>query len=236
MQLQTPQGSPPWNDGVEQRLFVSMLLASLLIAGALSLFRMPSIPAWSPVVELMVRIVEKAPSETPETQTRVSPEAVVTPSQEQSEVARESAPTMGQDVLEENRQGVDWDAASEQAVREYVDSQEESYAYFNPELAEKRRSLSGQYQPRTRPLPKPIWENVEIDTLGRTVLRSGNCYKVLDDPNVGSREAFERFGQFIAVCTWQPHVYTPLPFVDDIRKRYEYLRNTQGYVKDEPEE
>ena len=90
----------------------------------------------------------------------------MTPSQERSEVTQESAPIMGRDVLEENRQGVDWDAASERAVQEYVDSQEESYGYFSPDLAEKRRSLSGLYQPRTRPLPKPIWENVEINTQG----------------------------------------------------------------------
>ena len=239
MQLQTPQGSPPWNDGVEQRLLVSMLLASLLVAGALSLIRMPSVPAWSPMVELIVRIVQVAPAALPEPQALVSPEPVLEPTQEQA-LTEESAPTMGRDVLEENRRGVewgiDWDAAREQAVQEYVDSQEETYGYFKPELAEKRRSLSERYQPRTRPLPKPIWENVEIDTLGRSVLRDGNCFKVLDDPNVGSREAFEMFGQFIAVCTWQPHIYKPLPWVADIVQRYDYLRDPDGYVKGEPDE
>ena len=84
MQLQTPQGSPPWNDGVEQRLLVSMLLASLLVAGALSLIRMPSVPAWSPMVELIVRIVQDAPEALPEPQALVSPEPVLEPTQEQA--------------------------------------------------------------------------------------------------------------------------------------------------------
>lgn len=235
MQLQTPQGSPPWSDGAEQRLLVSMLLASLFVAGALSLLRMPSVPAWSPMVELMVRIVQDAPEALPEPPALVSPEPISEPTQEQA-VTEELAPTMGRDVLEENRQGIDWDAAREQAVQEHVDSQEETYGYFDPELAEKRSSLSERYQPRTRPLPKPIWENVELDTMGRTVLRSGNCFKVLDDPNVGSREAFEAFGQYMAVCTWQPHIYRPLPWVAEIVERYDYLRDPDGYVKGEPDE
>lgn len=236
MQLQTPQGSPPWNDGVEQRLYVSMLLASLLVAAALSLIRMPLIPAWTPVLELIVRIVDNTAAEEPETEALPPAAPVLTPVEEPSELARESAPTMGRDVVEENRPGVEWDAAREQAVKEYVDSQADTYGYFDPDVAEERRSLSGRYQPRTRPLPKPIWENVEIDTLGRKVLRSGNCFKVLDDPNVGSREAFELFGQFMAVCTWQPHGYTPLPFVNDIRERYDYFDDRDGYVKGEPVE
>ena len=143
---------------------------------------------------------------------------------------------MGRDVLKENKADFEWDAARDRAVQEYVDSQAETYDYFHPELAEKRRSLSERYQPRTRPLPKPIWENVEIDTLGRTVLRDGNCFKVLDDPNVGSREAFETFGQFIVVCTFVPYVYRPLPWVDDVWQRHGYLRDPDGYLKGESDE
>ena len=236
MQLQTPQGSPPWDDGVEQRLFVSMLLAAVFVAGALSLVRMPLIPAWFPVVELLVRIVDDTRIAAPETEAPLPASPVQTPSEELSEVSRASAPTMGRDVLDENQAGFDWDAARDQAVQEYVDSQDETYGYFDPELADKRRALSERYQPRTIPLPKPIWENVEIDTLGRTVLRSGNCYKVLDDPNVGSREAFEAFGQYIAVCTFVPYRYRPLPWVDDVRQRHGYLLDPDGYVKGEPDE
>ena len=236
MQLQTPQATPPWSDGAQQRLFVSMLLATMLVAGALSLFRWPTLPAWSPLLELVVRIVGDTPAAVSDADAPVAPAPTLTQSQEQADQAAEPAPTVGRDVLEENREAVDWDAARDRAVQEYVDSQLESYGYVNPELAEKRRSLSERYQPRMRPLPKPIWENVEIDTLGRKVLRDGNCFKVLDDPNVGSREAFELFGQFMAVCTWQPSVYKPLPFVDDVRERYGYFRDPDGYVKGQPDE
>ena len=236
MQLQTPRGSPPWNEGVEQRLFVSMLFASMLLAGALSLIRFPSVPAWSPVVELMVRIVSEKPEEVPEMEALLSPEPVLTPSEEPSEVTQESVPMMRRDALKENSPNVEWDAARDRAVKEYIDSQAETYDYFHPELAEKRRTLSERYQPRTRPLPKPIWENVEIDTLGRTILRSGNCFKVLDDPNVGSREAFELFGQHMVQCTFVPTIYRPLPWVDDVRQRHGYLRDPDGYLKGESDE
>lgn len=233
MRLQIPQGTPQWDDGAEQRLFVSMSLATLLVVGALSLFRMPLVPAWSPVFELLVRIVREQPVEA-ETEPLQMPAPTAVPNEDASEGTAEPPPTMGVEALEPGRPGIDADALREQIVQEYMDRQIETYGYFNPALAEKRRSLSGRYQPGTHEKPKPIWENVEIDTLGRTVLRDGNCFKVLDDPNVGSREAFELFGQFVVQCTYQGRYPRELPWVAEIRPRYEYLRNPGGYEPDVP--
>ena len=126
----------------------------------------------------------------------------------------------------------DWDAVGAQAIESYLDNQVETYGYVNRDLAEKRSSLSERYQPGTHEKKKPIWENVEVDTLGRTVLRSGDCFKVLDDPNVGSREAFELFGQFMAVCTWQRRFPKNLPWVKDVLDRYAYLRDPEYYLDD----
>jgi hypothetical protein len=238
MQFQAPQGhqaSPPWSAGAEQRLFASMLLATLLVAGALSLIRLPVVPAWSPVVDLLVRIVNEPPAETPaEAQVESEP---LPPSESQAAESTASPPlTMGGETLQESRAGTDWDAMHDEVVQEYLDREVETYGYFNSDLAEKRSRLAERYQPGTHEKPKPIWENVELDTLGRTVLRSGDCIKVLDDPNVGSREVFEKFGQYMVQCTYQGRYPRELPWVDDIRERYEYLRNPGGYVEAGPGE
>ena len=238
MQLQFPEAAPNWNEGAEQRLFASMLLAAVIVAGVLSLIRMPDIPAYPPLVEIIVNILQDPVPE-------IDEESVLQPTQDaqtqDSPLLEEAAapPTStGGDTLEESRSGTDWEAMHDQVVQRYMDLEleqaRESYGYFNPDLAEKRTRLSERYQPGTHEKPKPIWENVEVDTLGRTVLRDGDCYKVLDDPNVGSREAFERYGQFMAVCVYQGRYPRELPWVEEIRQRYEYLRNPAGYVKGEP--
>ncbi len=231
MHLQVLTGTPGWNDGREQRLFVSMLLATFIVAGVLSVIRAPVMPVWSPVVELLVRIVQEQPAAEPEAPP--TQPSMATPRPDAGERVVEAPPTTGREALEESEPGTDWDSARDQAVQEYLDTQIETYGYFNPDLADKRRRLSERYQPRTHPVPKPIWENIEKDTLGRSVLRKGDCFKVLDDPNVGSREAFEVFGQYMVQCTYQRRYPRNLPWVADIRQRYEYLRDPDGYVKGE---
>lgn len=53
------------------------------------------------------------------------------------------------------------------------------------------------------------------------VLHSGDCYRVLDDPNVGSCEAFLTFVQFITTCTYAPDKPQELPWVNELRNRRE---------------
>ena len=67
--------------------------------------------------------------------------------------------------------------------------------------------------------PKPIWENVETDDTGRLLLRHGDCYKILDDPNVGSREKFLTFGQFMVHCSGLSEKPRNLPWVDEVNAR-----------------
>ena len=173
---QTAQGTPQWQGGQDQRLLVSMLLSAVIVAALLSLFRMPVVPAWTPVVELMVRIINEPPKveETEPLPLPLPPPVVPEPMVEPVQDAAEMPPSTGRDSAEEGSPDTSWDAASKRAVQDYVDSQLESYGYVNSDLAEKRRRLSKRYQPRTREPPKKIWENVELDTQGRTVLRSGN--------------------------------------------------------------
>lgn len=235
MQLQSPQGAPPWHSGSGQRLGVSTLVAAIVVAVILSVIRLPDVPHWLPVVEMMVRIVDhpapqrEVPEVVPPAEMAESPPAL----QEQDGSAG-SVPQA--DTRDAPERGVDVDAMGREIVREYLDLQLEDYGYFNPDTAEKRRRLAGRYQPGVHEKPKPIWENVERDTLGRTVLRSGDCFKVLDDPNVGSREAFEVFGQFMAKCTYQKRLPKELPWVNDVREQYDYLRDADGYLKGEDQE
>lgn len=254
MQLQTPLGWPEWDDGREQRLFVSMLFATLFIAAALSLLRLPIIPDFAPIVELLVQIVRDPPAEESPQEMRsasapiiepveVRPETmpveqVATPIvQEPTSVEAENAdspavaPPVEVTSVVADTPVVDLDAASSEAIEEYLDGLESPLS-VNPVLDAKRREFAGSYQPPTHSKPKPIWENVEKDQLGRTVLRSGNCSKVIDDPNVGSQYKFQQFDQYMVTCmfTFQKRQGRELPWVAEIRERYHYLKYPDGIV------
>lgn len=255
MQLQTPLGWPDWDDGREQRLFVSMLFATLLIAAALSLLRFPIIPDFAPIVELLVQIVRDPPAEESPQELQSAPvnkiepvevrpepipvEQVVTPIvQEPTSVESESAdspavaPPVDVTSVVTEFPAVDMDTAGSEAIKEYLDGLENPLS-VNPVLDAKRRDFAGSYQPPTHSKPKPIWENVEKDQLGRTVLRSGNCSKVIDDPNVGSQYKFQQFDQYMITCTFQKRKGRELPWVAEIRERYHYLKYPDGIVPDD---
>lgn len=235
MQYQTPFGTPDWNDGRDERLFVSMLAATAIVAFGLMLVQLPVIPGLSPLAELIVRIVE-----TPDEPFRIEelqPETVYAeevPPEPEARTTDSAAPTVAEPAPVRDMMA-ELEAARQRAIDEFVDSQQEDWGYFNPDLTEKRRELSGQHQPPTHPGERPIWENVEKDTLGRTVLRSGNCYKVLEDPNVTRRDQFEVFDQNMVQCMIPLGRRQPreLPWVAIIRERYEYLRNPAGFDEDE---
>ena len=46
----------------------------------------------------------------------------------------------------------------------------------------------------------PIWESVTTDQLGRKILRSGDCYRVLEDDNVMRLDIFETFTRYLVFC------------------------------------
>lgn len=248
MHWQTPLGPPRWTDGRARRLLLSFALAAVLVTAVLSVLRMPAIPDISPLVELVVRIVrpdppqeaqdeEVEPPADPLEQERVpeeSPEALTEPVDAAVDDEEPPAETV-EDPTDAAAVPNDWDAVSDDTIEAYLDAAERPPS-MTPLQDEMRRQFRGRYQPPTHPGPKPIWENAEIDQLGRTVLRSGDCYKVLSDPNVGSQAQHEVFGQYMAICTWQKRLPKELPWVDDIRQRYEYLRDPDGYLKGEEEE
>ena len=89
----------------------------------------------------------------------------------------------------------------------------------NPGFEERRRNAARQFRPSEAPVERPIWEGVEKDSMGRSILVSGDCYRVIDDPNVGSRDAFLTFGQYMAVCSEKERGAALLPWVEEIKSR-----------------
>ena len=123
---------------------------------------------------------------------------------------------------ESRRQTIDWQQQMEQAVRDVVDEFDRVYS-VNPRFESKRREAAAQFRPSLMERKRPIWENVEKDMLGRTVLWHKNCYRVLDDPNVGSRETFLMFTQYLVSCIYRSEPYVEPNWVAEIRSRYAYL-------------
>ncbi|MCH9695592.1 MAG: hypothetical protein K0U72_13850 [Gammaproteobacteria bacterium] len=113
---------------------------------------------------------------------------------------------------------VDWYAAIPAAIDDVRVAPEE-VAVFNRALAEKRRAAAQQFAPIPRHEPVPVWENVEKDMTGRSILRHGDCQRVINDPNVGSREAFETFGQYIVTCAHYKKPPQKLAWVDEVNAR-----------------
>lgn len=124
---------------------------------------------------------------------------------------------------------VDWYAALARAAEQTVEAHA-NVDSLHPEFDELRRIAAERYAPADSGAPRPIWENVEKDIYGRTLLRHGNCFRVLDDTNVGNRYAFETFEQYLVQCTvgFGRKRGKNLPWVEPLRARYNHLRDPDG--------
>lgn len=204
---------PGWSRRPGRRLALNFLPATVIVLGVLATLRLPGIGQSLPTAELIVRIlvddvaevmapppIETVPTKAPEriVKTPAAPAAV-------PDAAAHSEPT-------------DWYALIPEVVRAAVDAQSDEFS-VNPGFDEKRRRAAEQFAPGKAPVERPAWENVERDTLGRTLLRSGGCYRVVDDPNASSRDAFLTFGQFIVYCDKVGQGPQELAFVREIQNR-----------------
>lgn len=133
------------------------------------------------------------------------------------------------EIIAPAAQPVDWYAVLERAAAETVEQHAEIDS-LHPEFDELRRIAAERYAPARPGGPRPIREDVEKDIYGRTLLRRGNCFQVLDDTNVGNRYAFETFERHIMQCGFSFGGYRPrnLPWVEPIRARYNHLRDPDG--------
>ena len=233
-QLATPAGR--WDDGREERLLLSFLLAAAIVAVALALIRIPSLPPFVPVMDLVVRLVQPEAQRSEEAAASETTSSAEPAPAEPSRSRAEPGPvvqTPDAVVPAAPDQTLDIDTLREDAVQQYLERTEDQAWAFDPRVDELRREGRLRYQPPTIEQPGPIWENVEQDQLGRTILRDGDCWKVVDDPNVGSQYQFQEFGQYLTMCTFQPRAPQELPWVATIREQYDYLKYPDGEIPDE---
>jgi hypothetical protein len=246
-----------WQAGAGRRLNIAMLFASFLVVTALSVIRIPVAGDLIPLSELVVQLIEKTSEPTTESEQQVASEVpidtVITSEAEPvADVRSDTQPDT--DIIQPIRVTAarrrvaattdispatdspdvdDWHEFGTEIVREIIANPKKQYT-VNPPLDEKRRVAAIKFRPSEAPVKREIWDNVEKDQLGRTILRDGNRFRILDDPSGVNRDIFEKYEQYMVFFTI-PFAKAPpkeLPWVNEIREQYAYLRSREEQRKD----
>lgn len=125
------------------------------------------------------------------------------------------------------KKAVDWYA--ELAIAAKVESLTRPEKKYMGNLDQRLQLAAERYYASTATGPRPIWENVEKDQLGRTLLWHGDCFRVIDDPSVMNQYLFENFTQFMVFCQTPYDVGRELPWVREIVARRSYLQEEEVY-------
>jgi hypothetical protein len=121
-------------------------------------------------------------------------------------------------------EGVDWFAELERVAAEVTARAAEEPKSMHPDFDELRRIAALRYSKPQTNKPPSAWE-AEKDSYGRTLLRRGSSYMILEDPSIVNRYAFETFERhmiFFTIPFGRPRP-KDLPWVETIRARYDYL-------------
>jgi len=205
--------SPQWSAQASRRLRVSLLVSVVCISLVLSVLRFPVVGQTRSFTELIVQIIwEESAFAEPRAENLIVDEPAI------DDAPRSEAPRPAETRSNTAAERPDWYTSIPDAVAAVIDDAPRTYS-VNPMFDEKRRQAAKQFYASKAPVTRPIWDNVEKDQLGRSILWSGDCYRVIDDPNVGSREAFETFGQYITYCMNWEESPQELPWVSEIRNR-----------------
>lgn len=157
--------------------------------------------------------------------TEAPPAASARPAEPVEQAAGTERPAVAAPQAEAPAARVDWYAELERAAAAVGARAAAEPKSMHPEFDELRRIAALRYgKPRTNE-PAPAWK-VEKDLYGRTLLKRGNTYMILDDPRLFNQYAFETFEKHMIFFT-VPFGRPPpknLPWVETIRARYEYLR------------
>ncbi len=186
----------------------------MLLAAALLLVRfspLPRLQETSIEVQLLTDVVEQLPE--PE------PGAVVESTEPVDVVQAEKLPAV---IEPAEPQRTDWYAITESAAQEAVTATNRVDS-MHPAFAEKRRLAAINFPASQASVKKPIWENVVTDNIGRKILVSGDCYRVLEDPRATYYEIHRELGQFLTYCSPDNEAPIGVAWVDDIRDNYAYL-------------
>ena len=233
-----PGDFPAWQVDSEKRLKISMLLSASVVVAMLSLVQLPAPREVLPLLELVVELTRPSPVIQPEPQ--VLPEPAVLPPPPVTESADEIFPepvsperaaesATAEDVIGPG-EPEDWEARKMEAIIQVLDALEREANYsINPAFENARREASVRFRASMAPEQLHMWDSVEKDQLGRTILRlgDGSCFRVMDDPSVVNRWAFETFDQNIVYCDFAfgGKKGKELPWAEIIRERYPYLRD-----------
>lgn len=226
-----------WQADAARRLNVAMLVATLLVGGILSVVRFPTIDLFFPLIELVVDVAsidEPAAEVVPPAETVAEPlPQLVTPIAEPvpAEQIVDETPTPTEEPLAEPQSlpaptaelSVDWEVEKTQAVMDAVDRME-MIVSVNPNFDKLRREAAIKFRASRAPVKKEPWDYVEKDQAGRTVLRNGNFYQVLDDPRLFNRDAFLTFERHMVFAMYTKYIPKELPWVKEVRNNHAYLR------------
>ena len=214
---------PDWQRGARKRLIASLAIAGSLIATFIITTKFASDEDATADFQLTLKPPEK--EEPPRMPEQPLEPVLIEEAERQLPALADLVEPAAQDVAPEEPEPVliDWYAEMEKVASEMAAEDQKTWS-VNPALDAKRRAAADQFRPSRAPVKKPIWENVEVDQLGRKILVHGDCHRVIDDPNVGSNEIFRTFGQYIVFCSNYKRAPQELPWVDEIRDRRVYLQ------------
>jgi len=215
---------PSWQRKARPRLAASIALAVLLIAATIVLLRFEADVELRR--ELEVELLSSAAEAAPKPLAKSEPEPVPLEQPEESLMPVEAVGETPQ-LSEEPTPQRDWRAQIDEVAKAIVAEQQRAFS-VNPAFDEKRRQAAVKFAPSRAPRKKPIWENVQTDQLGRKILVSGNCHRVIDDPSAVNYEIFRTFQQYIVYCTKQKVEPKELPWAEEIRNRHDYLARKDG--------
>ena len=226
---------PQWQRQARSRLGASCLVATLLVAIVLGAVRFPVVQILEPAPEILIRLLPAIIEPLTDLPLESAAEPIVEPAPADAEVKPEPAPDAGPEhsstaePAETSRPAPDWYGSIKSAAVAAVDELEQ-VAAVNPAMDEKRRRAAGQFYASRAPKKTYIWDNVETDQLGRKILWSGDCYRIIDDPNPATYEIWREFQQYFIYCRFGQSEPQMLPWVEDIRDQYLYLQYPDGEI------
>lgn len=155
-----------------------------------------------------------------------------------AELPEEEEPPPPDTTVDEPDEPVNPQPAEQQAAEKNIDwhellqSKSERSEYFaepvkpsmSPHFDELRKVAATRYAEPAFEAERPIWENTEKDMMGRTILRAGDCYRVIADPSAVRQWEFQTFSQYITFCEHYEKAPVELPWVTEIVAKYAYLQ------------
>jgi len=213
-------------------LVVAQLISAASIALLLTLLPVPDFDVAlpdDPTLQVSLTRIDPQPEiptppELPAAPVADPPDTPAPAVAESTEVSSEPARAEQQEAGER----VDWYAAL-QSVAQNSDRFLPKNPSMSPRFDESRRKAAQQFAASMAPVDKPIWENVEMDQMGRKLLWHKGCYRVIEDNAVTRRWVHENFTQYIIFCE-DPEEPPPvqIAFSEDRFSGYRYLTDPDG--------